>query len=170
MLTVAQWRTARHMQNGAANDLLEKDQEKMQLNFGVGDSLRGCLGGSEGCCCETSHAASLTFCPSSCKIFSVGNFWHFPICLLNSGSRRTGMKNQTQMLSPSQGLWVLVSPLKHIFTPCYHYLLSHRGTNSTQVPDVGLRPLCCRHCTSKELQIVSIFNSQFKYQKAYSNL
>lgn len=115
MLTVAQWRTARHMQNGAANDLLEKDQEKMQLNFGVGDSLRGCLGGSAGCCCETSHAASLTFCPSSRKIFSVGNFWHFPVCLLNSGPWRTSMKNQTQMLSPLQGLWVLVSPLKNLF-------------------------------------------------------
>lgn len=114
MLTVAQWRTALQRHNSVASDLFKGDWEELQLDFRVRISPQCCLGGNGGPCYETSPTASLTFCSSSCKVFSVGNLWHFSH--LPSEFRLMENRHEVQpwKLSPLKGLCVPVSTWKNI--------------------------------------------------------
>lgn len=157
MLTVAQWHMAMHRQNSAASDLLKEGWEKLQLDFGVGISPQCCLSGSRGSCYGTFPTASLIFCFSSCKVFSVGNFWCFSICLLSPGSWRIGMKYSHKSFL----LWkdcVFQSLPGKTFQNVLSPLTLCRGTNSTCVLETGPRSPCPRHCTSKEWEVISISN------------
>lgn len=157
MLTVAQWRTAMQRQNGVASDLFKEDWEKLQLHFGVGMSPQCPLSGSGVCCYEASPTASLTFCSSSCRIFSVGNLWHFSVCILSSGLWRIGMKYSHKSFL----LWkncVFQSLLGKTFQNALSPSTLCSGTNSTHVLEPGPRSPCPRHCTSKEWEVISIFS------------
>lgn len=156
MLTVAQWRTAMQRQNSVASDLFQRGLGEVAVKFWGGDQPSAWPEWSGGCCYEASPAASLTFC-SSCKIFSVGNFRHFPACLLSPGSWRIGMKYSHKSFL----LWkdcVFQSLLGKTFQNASSPFTLCSGTNNTRVLETGPRTPRPRHCSSKEREVISIFN------------